>query len=147
MSCQCWSTVYDVGPTLTQHRISVSCLLDVTGGILYAGIPPSANGSIRLWKSKIKHLFTCKVSRNWVVVLRGRIRNRIETGHGWLFQSNIGSNARILDFADCAIHAFKKVVTRNIIVTAMFYNNYSTWISENSTKGGISRTHETFTQY
>ena len=28
MLIQCWSTVYDAGPTLDQHRANVLCLLD-----------------------------------------------------------------------------------------------------------------------
>ena len=34
MLAQCWASVVDGGPTLNQHPVSVSCLLDTTGFII-----------------------------------------------------------------------------------------------------------------
>ena len=41
MLVQCWSTVYDAGPTLDQHWVDVSCLLGTLYHDIYEGLPRS----------------------------------------------------------------------------------------------------------
>ena len=49
MLCQCWSTVYDGGPTLVQHRVDVSCF----AGILCFCVTQALCWSPLVWRAKL----------------------------------------------------------------------------------------------
>ena len=117
---QCWTSVFDAGPTLKQHWMNASCLMAVRGWRLLGTISrlSARISTALLCKAKRQYLLTCEVSRYCLLAFHHSSPGPLLRLIGWIFsinltqiQSHISTNHRYRNYVSHAFRSRSRPVT------------------------------------